>query len=90
MMMATIQGCAPVYPVSGGYFMKVIIDRFEGSYAVCEKEDRQMIDIERGALPPEAKEGDVLDIEGDRIVIDNDETIKRRKRIEELTRDLWK
>jgi hypothetical protein len=89
-MMAIIQGCAPVYPASGRFFMKVIIDRFEGSYAVCEKEDRQMIDIERGALPAEAKEGDVLDIEGDRIVIDNDETIKRRKRIEELTRDLWK
>lgn len=69
--------------------MKVVIDRFEGDYAVCEKEDREMIDIKRHCLPKEAKEGDVLHIEGDKIIIDINETEKRRKEIEELTKDLW-
>ncbi|MEG0772575.1 DUF3006 domain-containing protein [Clostridium sp.] len=69
--------------------MKVVIDRFEGDYAVCEKEDREMIDIKRHSLPKEAKEGDVLDIEGDKIIIDINETEKRKKEIEELTKDLW-
>ena len=69
--------------------MKVVIDRFEGKYAVCEKENRAMIDIQRIKLPQEAKPGDVLIINGDRITIDKDETLKRQKEIEELTEDLW-
>ena len=69
--------------------MKVIIDRFEGDFAVCEKEDRQMLDIERHKIPSSAKEGDVLDITNDQITIDFKETEKRRKEIEELTKDLW-
>jgi len=69
--------------------MKVIIDRFEGDFAVCEKEDRKMIDIERDKVPSTAKEGDVLDITNDKITIDLEETKKRKKEIEELTKDLW-
>ncbi|NLZ48065.1 MAG: DUF3006 domain-containing protein [Clostridiales bacterium] len=69
--------------------MKVVIDRFEGEYAVCEKNDRTMIDIERIKLPPEAKEGDVLEIKENQITIDREATDKRKKEIEELTKDLW-
>ncbi|MFL0248071.1 DUF3006 domain-containing protein [Candidatus Clostridium stratigraminis] len=69
--------------------MRVIIDRFEGNYAVCEEEDRTMIDIEKSKLPPEAKEGDVLSILDDVITIDIIETEKRKKIIKELTKDLW-
>lgn len=69
--------------------MKVIIDRFEGEYAVCEKKNREMIDIKRETIPEQAKEGDVLDIQGDKITIDVMETEKRKKEIEELTKDLW-
>ena len=69
--------------------MKVIIDRFEGNFAVCEKEDRQMLDIEKSKIPTTAKAGDVLDIINDRITIDLEETEKRKKEIEELTKDLW-
>jgi hypothetical protein len=69
--------------------VKVVIDRFEGDYAVCEKENREMIDIKKNILPNEAKENDVLDIEGDKIIIDIEETKKRKKDIEELTKDLW-
>lgn len=70
--------------------MKVVIDRFEGIYAVCEKEDRTMINIEIEKLPLKAKEGDVLSITSDSINIDVEETYIRKKEIEELTRDLWK
>jgi hypothetical protein len=69
--------------------VKVIIDRFEGEYAVCEKEDRTMIDIERTKIPKAAKEGDVLEIEGDQIKINEEETKKRKRFIEELTKGLW-
>lgn len=69
--------------------MKVIIDRFEGPYAVCEKEDRTMIDIKRTRLPKGAKEGDVLSIVDEEISIDVAETEKRKKAVEELTKDMW-
>lgn len=45
--------------------MKVTINRFEGPYAVCKKEDGNMVDIKRFNIPVGAKEGDILDIEDD-------------------------
>jgi hypothetical protein len=70
--------------------MKVIIDRFEGNFAVCEKEDKQMLDIEKSKIPIIAREGDVLNITNDKITIDPEETRKKRREIEKLTEDLWK
>ncbi|MCB2310621.1 DUF3006 domain-containing protein [Clostridium tagluense] len=69
--------------------MKVIIDRFEGSYAVCEKENRAMINVPKDKIPSGAKEGDVLNITNDMITIDVEETEKRQREIEKLTEDLW-
>lgn len=64
--------------------MKVIIDRFEGDYAVVELPDRSTIDMSKKLIPQGAKEGDVLKIE-----IDKDETAKRRERIQKLMEELW-
>ncbi|MBU3102319.1 DUF3006 domain-containing protein [Clostridium sp. DSM 17811] len=69
--------------------MKVIINRFEGSYAVCEKEDKTMMDINSSELPSEAKEGDVLVLDNNTIIIDIEETEKRHRDIQVLTDDLW-
>lgn len=69
--------------------MKVIIDRFEGPYAVCEKEDKTMMDIKRINLPIEAKEGYVLDVCGDEITINLEETQDRKKHMEYITKDMW-
>lgn len=68
--------------------MKVTIDRFEGDYAVCEKENREMIDIRKDSIPNDASEGDVLNIIGGKITVNIEETKKRKKEIEELTKDL--
>ena len=70
--------------------MKVTIDRFEGNLAVCEKTDRTMINISRDKIPAEAKEGDILIIEGDNTQIDINGTAKRKKVIDDLMNDLWK
>lgn len=69
--------------------MKVVIDRFEGSFAVCEKYNKEIINIEKSKLPGEAKEGDVLDISKDAISIDEEETSRRKKEIDDLAKDLW-
>lgn len=70
--------------------MRVIIDRFEGDYVVCEKEDRKMIDIQKVRVPVEAKEGDVLEIGMDQITIDVAATKKRKQELENLVKNLWK
>lgn len=56
-----------------GISMKVIIDRFEGPYAVCKKEDKGMMDIKRIEIPRSAKEGDILNVTENRITIERNE-----------------
>jgi hypothetical protein len=63
--------------------MKVIIDRFEAEYAVVELPDRSMATLAKVLLPG-AAEGDVVEIS-----IDKDATSKRKKRIEDLSREVW-
>lgn len=65
------------------------IDRFEEEFAVVEFDDRKVVNILKDKLPKEAKEGDVLKFNEDIITIDYKETEKRRKEIEELTKDLF-
>ena len=43
--------------------MKLVIDRFEGEYAIIELTDGRTASIPRIAIPPEAKESDILSIE---------------------------
>ena len=73
----------------GDDIMKVTIDRFEGNYVVCETENRTMMDIAKNKIPDSAKEGDVLEINGTSIIIDEVETELRKNQIEKLTKDLW-
>jgi hypothetical protein len=69
--------------------MQVIIDRFEGQMAVCEKSDRTMMNIDRNRLPSQAKEGDVLIIEGECIRIDAVETARKKAAAEKALKDLF-
>ena len=64
--------------------MTITIDRFEGDYAVVELPDGNMSDMPKALLPPEAKEGDIIDIS-----INADETDNRKKRIKGLMNNLW-
>lgn len=68
--------------------MKVVLDRFEGDYAVCEKPDRTMINITKNKLPIDAKEGDVIVIIGDTITIDEVETAERKRKSQQLLDEL--
>ncbi|MDR4947806.1 DUF3006 domain-containing protein [Neobacillus cucumis] len=69
--------------------MRVIVDRFEGDLAVCEKEDKSMIDIPRKELPEEIQVGNVLIIEKGQTRLDQEETQNRKERIDKLAKDLW-
>lgn len=68
---------------------KVIIDRFEGDFAVCEDENRRMINIEKWRLPADAKEGCVLIINEDGIDVDYAETMARKDKIRRMMDSLF-
>lgn len=69
--------------------MRYIIDRFEGSFAVCETEQGMYVNIEKKKLPKNAKEGDVLLWKGNSFVIDVEATKKQKEKIKKLSDDLW-
>ncbi|EQB86215.1 hypothetical protein J2Z44_002403 [Clostridium punense] len=69
--------------------MKFIIDRFEGSFAVCEDEEGSMHNIEKNLIIGNPKEGDIIEKQGDIYNINPEETEKRKKEVEELMKDMW-
>ena len=44
---------------------QLVIDRFEGKFAICENADQRYFAIETQELPEGAKEGSVLEISGE-------------------------
>ena len=63
--------------------MKVIVDRFEGDYAVVEIAIGKCVNIPR-VLVPDAKEWDIIKIE-----IEKNETEKRKKYIKDLMNNVF-
>ena len=69
--------------------MKLVIDRFEGEYAVCENDDNEVLNIHISDLPENSKEGDIIYKKNNSIVIDKKCSKERKKHIEEIVNDIW-
>ena len=70
---------------------KLIIDRFEGTYAICEDQAKKMFAISLNELPQGAKPGDVLQISGaGELSVDQEETQRRRKKMAGLQSKLFR
>ncbi len=68
----------------------LVIDRFEGEYAVCEDEEQRLVAVEIDELPPGVGEGSVLSIsEEGKLLLNIEETERRRKRIAEKQRRIF-
>ena len=65
--------------------MKYIIDRFEGEFAVVELSNKTFVNIPKAAIPPEAKEGSVIDV-----TVDTASTTARTEKINNLMDNLFK
>lgn len=57
------------------------INRFEGDFAVCEVNGKDIVSIERTFVPSEAKVGSSF-VLGDKIKIAIQETVRHKKSIE--------
>ena len=64
---------------------RLIIDRLENGFAVCEIEEGSFADIPEKVLPDGVKEGDVITIS-----VDKSETEKKKEKIEGLMNSLFK
>lgn len=62
----------------------MIIDRFEGDFALVELEDKSLMEIPLIYIPKEAREGDFL-----RLVVDKTTSRRRRDEIDNLMDELW-
>ena len=65
--------------------MKLIIDRFEGDFAVVELPNGQMIDCPKVLFPDNAKEGSILNI-----TVDEDATNEKLQMVTERMNRLFK
>ncbi len=68
----------------------MIIDRIEGGFAVCEKDDKEMVNIPLSDLPHGAKQGCVISIIDGSYVIDLEETKRRQEAIQDRFSKLFK
>ena len=64
--------------------MKVIIDRFEGDFAIVELDAGVFVNMPRALVPAGAGEGSVISIE-----VDPEATNGRRESIKKLMKDVW-
>ncbi len=64
--------------------MKIVVDRFEGDYVIIELESGKIVDIPKSVMPPNASEGDVIDLS-----IDKEATKKRRLEMKGKTQGIW-
>ena len=68
--------------------MKGYLDRFEGEFAVVKVND-EIKNFSRKLLPADAREGDVLIIDGTSIAIDKTATSNIKEKNQKLMNDLW-
>ena len=70
---------------------QLIIDRFEGKYAICEDEEKRAFAIELSELPEKVKAGAVIEISDDgELRYNEEETLKRKERIKNKQNRLFK
>ncbi|MCI8604845.1 MAG: DUF3006 domain-containing protein [Ruminiclostridium sp.] len=67
----------------------LIIDRFQGNFAVVEDSETDSVaNIDKALIDEAAKEGDVLSFEDDAYIVDAEATERRRREILELMKKL--
>lgn len=69
--------------------MKLIIDRLEGEYVVCEEcYSQEIINLDRSIFPPEIHSGELVEfVDGMITILPNEQT---QRRIREKMNQLWK
>lgn len=70
--------------------MKLIVDRLEGNLAVCETEDKKILNIPVSEFESRPADGDVIEYDNERAIVLKEETKRRKRAAEEFFRKLLK
>lgn len=66
-----------------------VVDRIEGESIVLESYNGEIIVIEKESINKLPNEGNVLVKDNNFFYIDEDETIKRKEKIKNITKGIW-
>lgn len=69
--------------------LKYSVDRIEEGFAVCEDANGERVNIEISKLPEGIKEGVLISINGDEVILLEDETEERRRKLAQKQRELF-
>lgn len=66
------------------HLRRYTVDRFEGEYAILEDEYGRLYDVLREELPTDLREGDILQENEGKYMINEEETAKQREKIKQI------
>ena len=69
--------------------MRYIVDRIEGSFAVCEDEKGCTVDLKLSQLPEKVRSGDIISFKGGKFSIDKEAASARRAKLAAMQKSLW-
>lgn len=69
--------------------MRFIVDRIENEYAVCEDENKEIVNIPIKELPSNITEKSIIDYIDNKYIINDEEQLKREETIKQKMDSVW-
>lgn len=69
--------------------MRYIVDRIENEYAVCEDENKEIVNIPIKELPSNITEKSIIDYIDNQYIINDEEQLKREETIKQKMDSVW-
>ena len=69
--------------------MRFIVDRIENEFAVCEDENKEIVNIPIKVLPSNITEKSIIDYIDNQYIINDEEQLKREETIKQKMDSVW-
>lgn len=69
--------------------MRFIVDRIENEFAVCEDENKEIVNIPIKELPSNITEKSIIDYIDNKYIINEEEQLKREETIKQKMDSVW-
>lgn len=69
--------------------MRFIVDRIENEFAVCEDENKEIVNIPINELPSNITEKSIIDYIDNKYIINEEEQLKREETIKQKMDSVW-
>lgn len=69
--------------------MRYIVDRIENEFAVCEDENKEIVNMPIKELPSNITEKSIIDYIDNKYIINDEEQLKREETIKQKMDSVW-